>query len=131
MKDNSPCSNKSILYLQELHGEVSAARKDVAAVDDIRQDLSLMEQEREQLSRRIDKIERRVATMEDHEQWLELATHRRLAAEKEEMLAQQKHDQRSALMHVDQKISRLQQQLRDLREQADTADPTGAFANAL
>jgi intraflagellar transport protein 81 len=66
-------------------------------MDDVRQDLQLMETEREQLTRRIDKIKRRVDAINDHESWLVLAAQRRALDEKEETLQVQKQEQRTAV----------------------------------
>jgi hypothetical protein len=43
-----------------VHSEATAVGRDVSTLDDIRQDLQLMENERETLTRKIDKIKRRV-----------------------------------------------------------------------
>uniref|UniRef100_UPI00358F6CCF intraflagellar transport protein 81 homolog isoform X2 n=1 Tax=Myxine glutinosa TaxID=7769 RepID=UPI00358F6CCF len=105
------------------HKEHDKLKESGISVADIRKDIQAMEEEKDQLTQRVEKLKNRVKVMEDHDQMLE--TVRKLHTEKErsENLAQQQLEQRNQLMHIEQKLQRIQQQLGALHQASSDATP--------
>lgn len=65
--------------------------------EDVRADLKAMDTEKEQLSRRIDKVQRKSENVPNRERHLQMAALLRQESEREAQLALQKQEQRTAV----------------------------------
>lgn len=65
--------------------------------EDVRADLKAMDQEKEQLSRRIDKVQRKTENIPNRDKHLQMAAVFRNESEREAQLALQKQEQRTAV----------------------------------
>lgn len=65
--------------------------------EDVRADLKAMDQEKEQLSRRIDKVQRKTENIPNRDKHLQMAALFRDESEREAQLALQKQEQRTAV----------------------------------
>ncbi|VDM47498.1 unnamed protein product [Toxocara canis] len=86
-----------------------------------------MDHEKEQLNRRIEKIERKLRTVANVEHYMELAAKCRAENEKQEKIALHRQEQRNALVHNEQRLQRLNATLKEIIAAADNTDPTEAM----
>lgn len=84
-----------------------------------------MEEEREQLTKKIDRLKRKVESHPNKDSMLSIAKSLREEQDRAEHLASQKIEQRNSLMHAEQKIQRLGQRLKDMKHSSLGATPEG------
>ncbi|RMC05759.1 hypothetical protein DUI87_17302 [Hirundo rustica rustica] len=89
--------------------------QDDTVADFNKQDISAMEEEKDQLAKRVERLKKRVETVQNHQRMLEIARQLRLEKEREESLAQQKQEQKSQLFHAEQRLQRAQVQLKEMQ----------------
>uniref|UniRef100_A0A8D0ZGA0 Intraflagellar transport protein 81 homolog n=2 Tax=Sus scrofa TaxID=9823 RepID=A0A8D0ZGA0_PIG len=86
-------------------------------------DISAMEEEKDQLIKRVERLKKRVETVQNHQRMLKIARQLRVEKEREEFLAQQKQEQKNQLFHAVQRLQRIQNQLKSMRHAAADAKP--------
>ncbi|XP_039628079.1 intraflagellar transport protein 81 homolog [Polypterus senegalus] len=106
-----------------LHKESEQLKSSGFSTAEIRKDIGTMEEEKDQLVKRVERLKKRVETVSNHQRMLEMARQLRVEKEREESLAQQKQEQKNQLFHTEQRLQRSQQQLKDLRQAAADAKP--------
>lgn len=100
---------------KELHRTVEQQRASPFSVAEVRKDIASMEEEREQLAKRIERLKHKAASVPNHSDMLEAAKRLRRERDREGELGEQRLEQKNQLLHARQKVQRLQQQLRELR----------------
>uniref|UniRef100_A0A8D0LMG0 Intraflagellar transport protein 81 homolog n=1 Tax=Sus scrofa TaxID=9823 RepID=A0A8D0LMG0_PIG len=97
--------------------------QDETVADTNKQDISAMEEEKDQLIKRVERLKKRVETVQNHQRMLKIARQLRVEKEREEFLAQQKQEQKNQLFHAVQRLQRIQNQLKSMRHAAADAKP--------
>ncbi|XP_040071551.1 intraflagellar transport protein 81 homolog isoform X2 [Ixodes scapularis] len=110
---------------KEVHKISEALKGSGFNTQEVRKDIGHMEEEKEQLLKKIARLRRRVDVHSNKDAMLELARNLREEQDKADTLSQQRMNQQDALNHCEQKIQRLTQQLRDLRQSGLGATPEG------
>ncbi|XP_013415931.1 intraflagellar transport protein 81 homolog [Lingula anatina] len=110
---------------KELHKQMEQLKNSGFSTQEIRKDIANMEEEKEQLNRRVERLKRKVESQPNTGPMLAIARNLRLERDKEQKIAQQKLDQKNALLHTQQRHQRLQQQLKDLQQASMGATPEG------
>uniref|UniRef100_A0A914R788 IFT81 calponin homology domain-containing protein n=1 Tax=Parascaris equorum TaxID=6256 RepID=A0A914R788_PAREQ len=87
----------SIIQITEIHSQVIERRKDTLLAEDIRSDLKAMQQEKDQLNRRIEKIKHKLRLVGNLENYLQLAAKCREENEKNVKIALHRQEQRNAV----------------------------------
>uniref|UniRef100_A0A671WZF3 Intraflagellar transport protein 81 homolog n=1 Tax=Sparus aurata TaxID=8175 RepID=A0A671WZF3_SPAAU len=105
------------------HKECELLRTSGFSTAEIRRDIGAMEEEKDQLIKRVERLKKRVETVSSHQRMLEQARQLRVEKEREESLTQQKQEQKNQLFQAEQRLQRSQQQLKDLRLAAADANP--------
>ncbi|KAM9360323.1 intraflagellar transport protein 81 homolog [Symphorus nematophorus] len=105
------------------HKECEQLRTSGFSTAEIRRDISAMEEEKDQLIKRVERLKKRVESVSNHQRMLEQARQLRVEKEREESLSHQKQEQKNQLFQAEQRLQRLQQQLKDLRQAAADANP--------
>ncbi|XP_069070982.1 intraflagellar transport protein 81 homolog [Pleurodeles waltl] len=108
---------------KNLHKECEQLKASGLSTAEIRRDISAMEEEKDQLIKRVERLKKRVESVQNHQRMLEIARQLRLEKEREESVAQQKQEQKNQLFHAEQRLQRAQHQLRDMRHAAADANP--------
>ncbi|XP_069475660.1 intraflagellar transport protein 81 homolog [Ambystoma mexicanum] len=108
---------------KNLHKECEQLKASGFSTAEIRRDIGAMEEEKDQLIKRVERLKKRVETVQNHQRMLEIARQLRVEKEREEALAQQKQEQKNQLFHAEQRLQRAQHQLRDMRHAAADAKP--------
>ncbi|XP_078083589.1 intraflagellar transport protein 81 homolog [Mustelus asterias] len=106
-----------------LHRECEQLKNCGFSTAEIRRDINAMEEEKDQLIKRVERLQKRVDTVSNHQRMLEMARQLRVEKEREESLTQQKQEQKNQLFHEEQRLQRAQQQLKDLRQASADAKP--------
>ncbi|MGH0161658.1 UNVERIFIED_CONTAM: hypothetical protein FKN15_041605 [Acipenser sinensis] len=106
-----------------LHKECEHLRSSGFSTAEIRRDISAMEEEKDQLVKRVERLKKRVETVSNNQRMLDLARQLRVEKERELSLAQQKQEQKNQLFLAEQRLQRSQMQLKDLRQAAADAKP--------
>ncbi|KAM7392016.1 hypothetical protein PAMP_022659 [Pampus punctatissimus] len=105
------------------HKECEQLRTSGFSTAEIRRDISAMEEEKDQLIKRVERLKKRVESVSNHQRMLEQARQLRVEKEREESLAHQKQEQKNQLFQAEQRLQRSRQQLKDMRQAAADADP--------
>nr|XP_031525961.1 intraflagellar transport protein 81 homolog isoform X2 [Vicugna pacos] len=120
-------TNKQYEELMEafktLHKECEQLKTSGFSTAEIRRDISAMEEEKDQLIKRVERLKKRVETVQNHQRMLKIARQLRVEKEREEFLAQQKQEQKNQLFHAVQRLQRIQNQLKSMRHAAADAKP--------
>lgn len=106
-----------------LHKECEQLKTSGFSAAEIRRDISAMEEEKDQLIKRVERLKKRVETVQNHQRMLKIARQLRVEKEREEFLAQQKQEQKNQLFHAVQRLQRVQNQLKSMRHAAADAKP--------
>ncbi|KAM3868391.1 intraflagellar transport protein 81 homolog [Diretmus argenteus] len=104
------------------HKECEQLRTSGFSTAEIRRDISAMEEEKDQLIKRVERLKKRVESVSNHQRMLELASQLRVEKEREGSLTQQKQEQKNQLFQAEQRLQRSQQQLKDLQQAAAGAN---------
>ncbi|XP_041642411.1 intraflagellar transport protein 81 homolog [Cheilinus undulatus] len=105
------------------HKECEQLRSSGFSTAEIRRDIGSMEEEKDQLIKRVERLKKRVESVSNHQRMLEQASQLRVEKEREESLTHQKQEQKNQLFQAEQRLQRSQQQLKDLRQAAADANP--------
>uniref|UniRef100_A0A914YBU3 IFT81 calponin homology domain-containing protein n=1 Tax=Panagrolaimus superbus TaxID=310955 RepID=A0A914YBU3_9BILA len=109
---------------KHIHSRIVESRSDFSRAEDIRADLKAMEEEKEQLQRKIDRVKRIAAGRgENINRNLEIAAKLRAEVERGEMLNVEKQTQRNALVHIEQRVHRLNRMKNELEKEKDNINP--------
>nr|XP_056715319.1 intraflagellar transport protein 81 homolog [Euleptes europaea] len=108
---------------KNLHKECEQLKTSGFSTAEIRRDITAMEEEKDQLLKRVERLKKRVETVQNHQRMLEVARQLRVEKEREESLAQQKQEQKNQLFHAEQRLQRVQLQLKDMRHAAVDSKP--------
>ncbi|KAK0419726.1 hypothetical protein QR680_014291 [Steinernema hermaphroditum] len=120
-------SETSVLMesFKQIHQQASKIRTNTDAVQDIMRDLKLMDEEKDQLKRKIDAIERKTQRISNMDRHLALAALHRKEQERAEDLQAQKQAGRNAEIIAEQQIQRLSGVLQDLENTSKAMDFAG------
>lgn len=102
---------------KEYHKELDRLKTSGFSTGEIKKDIMNMEDEREQLTKRVERLRKKVESVKNHEKMVTAARNLRIERELEVDLRQQMIDQKNELVHAEQKYQRLQQQLKTARSQ--------------
>uniref|UniRef100_A0A803W1U9 Intraflagellar transport protein 81 homolog n=1 Tax=Ficedula albicollis TaxID=59894 RepID=A0A803W1U9_FICAL len=116
---------------KNLHKEHEQLKISGLSTAEIRRDIGAMEEEKDQLAKRVERLKKRVETVQNHQRMLEIARQLRLEKEREESLAQQKQEQKSQLFHAEQKLQRAQVQLKEMQHMVADSKPETSSWNWL
>ncbi|XP_034027169.1 intraflagellar transport protein 81 homolog [Thalassophryne amazonica] len=105
------------------HKECEQMRTAGFSTAEIRRDISTMEEEKVQLTKRVERLRKKVETVSVYQPMLEQARQLRMEKDREESLIHQKQQQENQLFQTEQRLQRLQQQLKDLRHTAADTNP--------
>ncbi|XP_070618115.1 intraflagellar transport protein 81 homolog [Erythrolamprus reginae] len=108
---------------KSLHKECEQLKTSGFSTAEIRRDITAMEEEKDQLTKRVERLRKRVEAVQNHQRMLEMARQLRVEKEREENLAQQKQEQKNQLFHAEQRLHRVQLQLKDMRHAAVDSKP--------
>ena len=82
-----------------------------------------MEEEKEQITKRLERVKKRVDSVNNSNQILEMSRNYRMEVEREEKINQQKSDLKSELNGLDQKIDRLEKILKEQQSSYHDLNP--------
>ena len=111
-------------HFKELHKAVEYEKSSEYNTADVRRDIESMEQESKQLTRQIERLQRRVEAFPNHEEMVESAQKLRKERAKRIQLEKQKQDQKEKLLQFQQKVQRMSRQLEEVKASTEglTAD---------
>ena len=110
---------------KQVHKECEAIKNSGYSTAELRKDIEEMENEKEIVQKRIERMQRKVEGMPNLSVMLEVGRKLRLEKEREKEILSQKTDQRTSIGHAVQRGQRLEQQLQDLRQAGLGATPEG------
>ena len=113
---------------KELHKTVQQQRSSQFNVAEVRKDIASMEEEKEQLIKRTERLKQKAASTPNHTEMLEAARQLRKEKDRELELANQKVEQKNQLLHAQQKTQRLQKQLEDMKSSSQDLTPKGLIS---
>lgn len=125
MQDLYPQYEELIENFKELHKQAETLKNSGYNTAEIRKDISNMEDEKEQLIKRVERLKRKVEQHPNANTMMNVAKNLRLERDKEKKLAEQRQEQLTNIQHAEQRMKRLQQQLHDTRQASVGATPEG------
>ncbi|XP_008002871.2 intraflagellar transport protein 81 homolog isoform X5 [Chlorocebus sabaeus] len=104
-------TNKQYEELMEafktLHKEYEQLKASGFSTAEIRKDISAMEEEKDQLIKRVEHLKKRVETAQNYQWMLKIARQLRVEKERAEYLAQQKQEQKNQINEINTEINQL------------------------
>ncbi|PAA94343.1 hypothetical protein BOX15_Mlig015875g1, partial [Macrostomum lignano] len=113
---------------KQVHKNVEAAKSASLPTGDIKKDIKAMQDEKEQLVRRVDRTKKRVQSFPNSASMLQLAQRLRLEKEREAKISRQISDQRTVIQSCQSRAQRLNQQVKDMRQAAAGSTADGLIA---
>ncbi|KAL8567199.1 hypothetical protein ACOMHN_046609 [Nucella lapillus] len=111
---------------KELHKQSSQLQNSGFNTTEIRKDITNMEEEKEQLIKRIERLRRKVESHPNSQVMMNVARNLRVERDREKRVSTQKQEQMTNIQHLDQRIKRMENQLRDMRQAS-----VGATADSM
>jgi len=108
---------------KNVHKELEAIKNSGYSTIELRKDIEEMEKEKDIVEKRIERMQRKVEGAPNVEVMMEAVKQLRAEKEKQKELLNQRSEQRIAIQQADQRIIRMEQQLKDLRAAAMGATP--------
>ncbi|CAH8872973.1 unnamed protein product [Trichobilharzia szidati] len=109
---------------KETHKKLDSMKGGGLTTAEVKKDIAAMQEEKEQLSRRVERMKKKLEGFPTSNKMLEMAKKLRLEREKESKISRQMKEQKSLIANLDQRIQRVQQQVKELRKAATGATPT-------
>lgn len=116
---------KLIEDFKVVHKGSEMLRNSGYSTSELRADIDTMEREKDIVVKRIERMQQKIENIHNKEAMLEAAHALRLEREREKSLVNQKQEQQMSLNHTEQRVHRLQQQLKEIRQAAVGATPEG------
>lgn len=110
---------------KQTHKESEEIKESGLSANEIKKDILAMDEEKEQLKKRIERVKKRVDTLSGKDSLLQSAAQLRREKERDKILEEQKIAQRNMLSHTEQKLQRLTLQLQDMRTAGMGVTPEG------
>lgn len=108
---------------KELHKTVEQQRSSKFSVAEVRRDIKSMEDEKEQLTKRVEKLRNKSSSVPKQAPLLDACRKLRKERDKQEELAEQRTTQKNQLLHAQQKIQQLETQLSELVDSSEGLNP--------
>ncbi|XP_046546796.1 LOW QUALITY PROTEIN: intraflagellar transport protein 81 homolog [Haliotis rubra] len=108
---------------KELHKQAETLRNSGHTTGEIRKDITNMEDEKEQLIKRIERLRRKVESHPNSQVMMNVAKNLRLERDREKKIAAQRQEQLMNIQHSEQRIKRMQAQLQQIRQAGVGATP--------
>ncbi|XP_014665305.1 PREDICTED: intraflagellar transport protein 81 homolog [Priapulus caudatus] len=100
---------------KEVHKDHEALASSGFSTADIKKDIENMDEEKEQITKRVERVKKKVENTPNKDAMLGVARNLRTEKEREVELTSQRQEQTNALMLAEQRTQRIQQQLKDMR----------------
>lgn len=113
---------------KEVHKEVETFRKSEFSTAAIREDIAMMEKEKEQINKRIDRIKKKTERLPQYAEMLEVAAKLRVEQEREDQLQRAANDQQTQLEAAEAKHKAASEKLRQMRNEAINGGPEALLA---
>ena len=108
---------------KSVHKEMEAVKNSGYSTSELRKDIEEMEKEKDIVEKRIERMQRKVEGAPNVEATMEAVKTLRGEKEKQKELLAQRTEQRVVIQQADQRINRLEQQLKDIRAAAVGTTP--------
>lgn len=113
---------------KEVHKEVETYRKSEYSTRDIKRDITIMETEKEQLAKRIERLRRQTERLPGYEDMLTAARELRVEHEREDSLRQSESEQQTQLELAENKFKKALQHLEEAKSNRITGGAEGLIA---
>ncbi|XP_041356765.1 intraflagellar transport protein 81 homolog [Gigantopelta aegis] len=113
---------------KDLHKQADNLKASGFNTTEIRKDISNMEDEKEQLLKRIERLRRKVESHPNSTQMMNVAKNLRIERDREKKIGGQKQEQMLNIQHAEQRIKRMQSQLDQIRQASVGATPDGLLS---
>lgn len=117
-----------ISAFKEVHTEVENYRKSGFSSKDVKRDITLMEQEREQLKKRVEHIRRKCERLPQYGEMVVAARTLRKEQEREDELQRQANEQQTQAEHAEVRYTRAVDKLREVQSQSIDGGAEGLLA---
>ncbi|CAH8654696.1 unnamed protein product [Schistosoma intercalatum] len=114
----------SIENFKESHKKFESVKNGGLTTAEVKKDISAMQEEKDQLLRRVERMKKKLEAFPTSNTMLEMAKKLRLEREKETKISKQMREQKSLIANTDQRIQITQQQLKELRKTTTNSTAT-------
>eukprot|EP00040_Diaphanoeca_grandis_P014480 m.73519 g.73519 ORF g.73519 m.73519 type:complete len:681 (+) comp24566_c0_seq1:120-2162(+) len=113
---------------KEVHKEVEGFRKSEFSIVAIKEDIAMMEKEKEQIAKRVERIRRKTERLPHYEEMLQAATLLRIEQEREDQLQRSANEQQTQLEAAEAKHKAANEKLRQMRANSVNGGPEALLA---
>jgi intraflagellar transport protein 81 len=125
--DLSAQHEQFIEEFKSLHKQLDDTRSSGFNTAEIKKDIASMEDERDQLIKRVERLKKKVETSPNSEVMLQAAKNLHVEKNRAEKLQKQKQEQNQLIMQCGHRMHRLQQQLKDMKQAILGMTPEALF----
>lgn len=111
-----------------VHRELIELRKSNLGTNEVKSDIKTMEDEKENLQRKVERIRKKVEGTQDFNKALEIAQNIRSEKEKGEEIQKKLQQQRRIMQTTEQRLQRVRQQMFDLQQTGSDTSPAGLIS---
>jgi len=108
---------------KEAHKEVESFRTSEFSISAIKDDITMMEKEKEQIAKRVERIKKKTERLPEYDEMLKTATLLRIEQEREDQLQRAANEQQTQLESAESKHKAAMEKLRSLRANAVNGGP--------
>ncbi|CAH8596109.1 unnamed protein product [Schistosoma turkestanicum] len=106
----------AIENFKESHKKLESVKSDGLTTGEVKKDISAMQEEKDQLFRRVERMKKKLEAFPTSNAMLEMAKKLRIEREKEAKISKQMREQKTLIANIDQRIQMTQQQIKELRK---------------
>ncbi|OON22646.1 hypothetical protein X801_01449 [Opisthorchis viverrini] len=113
----------SCLYQQDAHRKLESLKYGGLTTSEVKKDISAMQDEKDQLHKRVDRMKKKLEAFPTSLMMLEMAKKLRIEREREAKVAKQIHEQKTLIASLGQRAQHIQQQVKEIRKAATGSTP--------
>jgi len=106
-----------------MHKDLVELRKSSRSTNEIKNDIKTMEDEKENLQKKVDRTRKKVEGSADFNEALQVARNTRKEREKGEVVQEKLQQQRRSMQNTEQRLQRIRQQVYDMQQNSNDTSP--------
>ncbi|TGZ63548.1 hypothetical protein CRM22_006877 [Opisthorchis felineus] len=112
-----------VASFKDAHRKLESLKYGGLTTSEVKKDISAMQDEKDQLHKRVDRMKKKLEAFPTSLMMLEMAKKLRIEREREAKVAKQIHEQKTMIASLGQRVQHIQQQVKEIRKAATGSTP--------
>ncbi|GAA51458.1 intraflagellar transport protein 81 homolog, partial [Clonorchis sinensis] len=112
-----------VTSFKDAHRKLESLKYGGLTTSEVKKDISAMQDEKDQLHKRVDRMKKKLEAFPTSLMMLEMAKKLRIEREREAKVAKQIHEQKTMIASLGQRVQHIQQQVKEIRKAATGSTP--------